>query len=185
MDEELSQLYLSLIQELLDCVTEEEADILSANLELVDEGLVEVMRFKKPKKWQNGGRGSPPRWLWNFAGKVEAADYSVPQLQKAEADRLRHEVSDSLRGICHRKSKRLTWLESKKQKQSACSSKVFNRINSFNIPKPSNLFNSPSTCIKQLGISAAWQTLGECWELSSNFGATGRRPSVCIGNLWN
>ena len=42
MDEQRVQAYLSLIQELLECPSGEELQILEAHLELVDEGFMQV-----------------------------------------------------------------------------------------------------------------------------------------------
>ena len=42
MDEQRVQAYLSLIQELLECPSEEEPQILNRHLELLDEGFVQT-----------------------------------------------------------------------------------------------------------------------------------------------
>ncbi|KPQ38024.1 MAG: hypothetical protein HLUCCO16_14680 [Phormidium sp. OSCR] len=79
MDEQQLQAYLSLIQELLTCASGEEAARLRNHPELVDEGLVQVMRAEAEKRAQQG-RGNAG-WLRNFAGTIAAVDYELPRLQ--------------------------------------------------------------------------------------------------------
>ncbi|ULB47722.1 CHAT domain-containing protein [Limnospira fusiformis KN01] len=87
MDEQQLQAYLSLIQKLLNCDMGEEAAILRKHPELVDEGLVQVMRDEAEKRAQQG-RGNVG-WLRNFAGKIEAVNYELPRLEtKSTADAL-------------------------------------------------------------------------------------------------
>ncbi|MFO8037899.1 MAG: hypothetical protein R6U67_00465, partial [Sodalinema sp.] len=78
MDEQQLQAYLSLIQELLTCPSGEEAAILRKHRELVDEGLVQVMRavaeMMAQQGWGNAG------WLRDFAGTIEAVNYELPRL---------------------------------------------------------------------------------------------------------
>ena len=54
MDEQQLQAYLSLIQELLTCASGEEAARLRKHPELVDEGLVQVMRAEAEKMAERG-----------------------------------------------------------------------------------------------------------------------------------
>ncbi|MDT9323453.1 MAG: tetratricopeptide repeat protein, partial [Limnospira sp. PMC 1290.21] len=87
MDEQRVQAYLSLIQELLNCDSGEEAAILRKHPELVDEGLVQVMRDEAEKRAQLG-RGNAG-WLRNFADTIEAVNYELPRLEtKSTADAL-------------------------------------------------------------------------------------------------
>ncbi|ULB47711.1 tetratricopeptide repeat protein, partial [Limnospira fusiformis KN01] len=87
MDEQQVQAYLSLIQKLLNCDMGEEAAILRKHPELVDEGLVQVMRAEAEKRAQQG-RGIAG-WLRNFAGKLAAVNYEWLRLEtKLTADAL-------------------------------------------------------------------------------------------------
>ncbi|WP_368009769.1 CHAT domain-containing protein [Laspinema palackyanum] len=87
MDEQRVQAYLSLIQELLDCDSGEEAAILSNHPELIDEELVQVMRAVAEMMAQQGQGNAG--WLRNFAGKIEAVNYELPRLEtKLAADTL-------------------------------------------------------------------------------------------------
>ncbi|NMG60751.1 tetratricopeptide repeat-containing protein, partial [Geitlerinema sp. P-1104] len=88
MDEQRVQAYLSLIQELLTCRSGQELVArLSNHRELVDEGLVQVMRAEADKRAQQG-RGNVD-WLRYFAGKIEAVNYELPRLEtKSTADAL-------------------------------------------------------------------------------------------------
>ena len=86
-DEQRVQAYLSLIQELLNCASGEEFNLLSEKAELVDADLVQVMRAVA-KMMAEQGEGNPG-WLENFAKKIELVNYSLPQLQiKLTADEL-------------------------------------------------------------------------------------------------
>ncbi|MFP4222425.1 MAG: tetratricopeptide repeat protein, partial [Phormidium sp.] len=87
MDEQRSQAYLSLIQELLTCASGEEAVRLRKHPELVDEGLVQVMQaFAEMMAEQGDGNAG---WLRNFAGKIAAVNYELPRLDtKLAADSL-------------------------------------------------------------------------------------------------
>ncbi|MBS0017460.1 MAG: tetratricopeptide repeat protein, partial [Arthrospira sp. SH-MAG29] len=87
MDEQQRQAYLSLIQELLTCASGEEAAILRKHPELVDEGLVQVMRAEAEMMAQQGEGNAG--WLRNFAGTIEAVNYELPRLEtKSAADAL-------------------------------------------------------------------------------------------------
>ncbi|WP_017305397.1 CHAT domain-containing protein [Spirulina subsalsa] len=88
MDEQQLQAYLSLIQELLTCRSGEELVAkLSNHRELVDEGLVQVMRAVAEMMAQQG-RGNAG-WLRNFADTIEAVNYELPRLEtKLTADAL-------------------------------------------------------------------------------------------------
>ncbi|QJB26433.1 CHAT domain-containing protein [Limnospira fusiformis] len=87
MDERRVQAYLSLIQKLLACDMGEEAAILRKHRELVDEGLVQVMRDEAEKRAQQG-RGNVG-WLRDFADTIEAVNYELPRLEtKLTADAL-------------------------------------------------------------------------------------------------
>ncbi|MEB3887078.1 CHAT domain-containing tetratricopeptide repeat protein [Lyngbya sp. CCY1209] len=96
MDEQRLQDYLNLIQELLSCPSGSEAAILSRRPELLDRGLVEVMRAEAEMRAARGERNAG--WLRDFAGKIEAVNYSLPGLQKqAEADRLWNQAAQHYR----------------------------------------------------------------------------------------
>ena len=56
MDEARLNAYIQLIQELLTCPSGEETAILSNHPELIDEGLVQVMRAEAEKRVQQGER---------------------------------------------------------------------------------------------------------------------------------
>ncbi|WP_375293973.1 tetratricopeptide repeat protein [Oscillatoria sp. HE19RPO] len=87
MSEQRQTAYLELIQSLLNCPSGEEVGVLSAHQELIDEGLVQVMRAEAEKRAQQepGYAG----WLRNFASKVETVNYSLSRLQtKLAADTL-------------------------------------------------------------------------------------------------
>ncbi|MBD2668052.1 CHAT domain-containing protein [Arthrospira platensis FACHB-439] len=87
MDEQRVQAYLSLIQELLTCASGEEAARLRNHPELVDEGLVQVMRAVAEMMAEQGQGNAG--WLRNFAGKIAAVDYELPRLDtKLAADAL-------------------------------------------------------------------------------------------------
>ena len=68
MDEQRMQAYMGLIEQLLDCPQGKEAEILQANADLVDTGLVAVMGQYADwlESLGNGGAG----WLRNFAWQV-------------------------------------------------------------------------------------------------------------------
>ncbi|MEX6778099.1 tetratricopeptide repeat protein [Limnospira fusiformis] len=87
MDEQQQQAYLSLIQELLACDSGEEAAILRKHRELVDEGLVQVMR-DVAEMMAEEGEGNVG-WLRDFADTIEAVNYELPRLEtKSTADAL-------------------------------------------------------------------------------------------------
>lgn len=112
MDEERFNAYIQLIQQLLDCPHDEEAAILSANPELIDADLVQVMQavaekkpgfgvnltslaelqLRNPVSDQNADR------LRDVAQKIENANYSLPTLQKqAEADPIQTVLLSTIR----------------------------------------------------------------------------------------
>ncbi|AFY81088.1 CHAT domain-containing protein [Oscillatoria acuminata] len=79
--------YIKLIQSLLSCPSGKQVKILSAHPELIDEGLVEMMRVVAEMTGEQGQRNAG--WLRNLAGKIETANYSLPRLQtKLAADTL-------------------------------------------------------------------------------------------------
>ncbi len=81
------QAYLSLIQELLNCRSGEEAAILRKHPELVDEGLVQVMRDVAEMMAEEGEGNAG--WLRDFADTIEAVNYELPRLEtKSTADAL-------------------------------------------------------------------------------------------------
>src|SRR4028119_34681 len=65
MDEHRLEAYLNLIQQLLDCPSGEELDILNANRELADAGLVQVMEQVAERMAQQGDGNA--EWLQNLA----------------------------------------------------------------------------------------------------------------------
>ncbi|MDT9177720.1 MAG: CHAT domain-containing protein [Limnospira sp. PMC 1238.20] len=86
MDKQRVQAYLPLMQELLTCPIGEELAILSKHRELVDEGLVQVMRDVAEKMAEQGDRNAGS--LRDFADTIEAVNYELPLLQKLKADDL-------------------------------------------------------------------------------------------------
>ena len=66
MDEQRVQAYLSLIQELLECPSGEEPQILNRHLELVDEGFVPVCELVAAQL-QQAGQENQAQFLWNVA----------------------------------------------------------------------------------------------------------------------
>jgi len=71
MDEQRVQAYLSLIQELFDCPSGEEPDILNQSIELVDEGFVQVCELLATQL-QEAGQENNAGFLRNVAQKVTA-----------------------------------------------------------------------------------------------------------------
>ncbi|MFO7140404.1 CHAT domain-containing protein [Arthrospira sp. PCC 8006] len=71
MDEQRSQAYLSLIQELLDCPGGEEQQILNGHLELLDEGFVQVCELVAAQL-QEAGQENNAGFLRNVAQQVGA-----------------------------------------------------------------------------------------------------------------
>ncbi|MBO0349010.1 CHAT domain-containing protein, partial [Phormidium pseudopriestleyi FRX01] len=71
MDEQRVQAYLSLIQELLNCPSGEELDILNRHQELVDEGFVQVCELVAAQL-QEEGQGNNAVFLRNLAQQVGA-----------------------------------------------------------------------------------------------------------------
>ncbi|MEB3827388.1 CHAT domain-containing protein [Phormidium sp. CCY1219] len=71
MDEQRSQAYLSLIQELLECPSGEEPQILEAHLELLDEGFVQVCQLVAAQL-QEEGQDKRAQFLRNVAQQVGA-----------------------------------------------------------------------------------------------------------------
>ncbi|MDY7051871.1 tetratricopeptide repeat protein, partial [Limnospira fusiformis] len=87
MDKRRVQAYLSLIQKLLTCPMGEKLAILRKHRELVDEGLVQVMRDVAEKMAEQGW--GIAGWLRNFADTIEAVNYELPRLEtKLTADAL-------------------------------------------------------------------------------------------------
>ncbi|MET0095207.1 CHAT domain-containing protein [Limnospira platensis] len=71
MDEQRSQAYLSLIQELLECPSGEESDVLNRHRELVDEGFVQVCE-QVAEQLQEEGEENQAQFLRNVAQEVGA-----------------------------------------------------------------------------------------------------------------
>ncbi|MFG3816143.1 tetratricopeptide repeat protein, partial [Limnothrix redekei] len=71
MDEQRLQAYKTLIQQLLACPAGEEASVLQAQAELVDAGLVEVMRLVADQMADESPNNAG--WLRQFAGQVAQA----------------------------------------------------------------------------------------------------------------
>ncbi|MBD1940316.1 CHAT domain-containing protein [Microcoleus sp. FACHB-68] len=69
MDEQRIQAYLSLIQELLSCPSEEENQILNQHAELIDEGLVQVCQ-RVAQQLQGEGRENEAEFLLNLGQQV-------------------------------------------------------------------------------------------------------------------
>ncbi|NER24230.1 MAG: CHAT domain-containing protein [Symploca sp. SIO1C2] len=69
MDENRVQAYLELIQKLLNCPNGKEGQILQANEELVDAGLVQVMK-QVAEQMAAEGNGNAANWLINLAAEI-------------------------------------------------------------------------------------------------------------------
>ncbi|MFM6071920.1 MAG: DUF3110 domain-containing protein, partial [Dolichospermum sp.] len=72
MNEQRAQAYLNLINRLLSCNNGDEPRILQENLELVDEGLVEVM-VAVAQQLGEAGRENEGQWLMNMAQQLAQA----------------------------------------------------------------------------------------------------------------
>ena len=89
MNSERQQAYLNLINQLLTCPTGEEAEVLKAHPDLLDDGLVAAM-LEEAENLREQGKLNNAVWLKNFAGllgKVDG-DLLAGLALKAEADRL-------------------------------------------------------------------------------------------------
>ena len=89
MNSERQQAYLNLINQLLNCPTGEEAEVLKAHPDLLDDGLVAAM-LEEAENLREQGKLNNAVWLKNFAGllgKVDG-DLLAGLALKAEADRL-------------------------------------------------------------------------------------------------
>jgi CHAT domain-containing protein len=72
MNEQRTQAYLNLINQLLSCNEGDEPRILQENRELVDDGLVEVM-VAVAQEYGEAGKENEARWLMNMAQQLAAA----------------------------------------------------------------------------------------------------------------
>ncbi|NCR15495.1 MAG: DUF3110 domain-containing protein [Microcystis aeruginosa LL13-03] len=72
MNEQRTQAYLNLINQLLSCNNGDEPRILQKNQELLDRGLVEVM-VAVAQQYGNAGRENEARWLLNMAQQLAEA----------------------------------------------------------------------------------------------------------------
>ncbi len=87
MSEERIQAYLQLIEQLLGCAQGEEAELLEANAELVDAGLVTVMgQYARHLKSQGDNDAD---WIWGFATQLAQAldldlETTVAEFSEAE-----------------------------------------------------------------------------------------------------
>ncbi|CCH91370.1 Similar to Q110X8_TRIEI TPR repeat containing protein (fragment) [Microcystis aeruginosa PCC 9432] len=72
MNEQRTQAYLNLINQLLSCNDGDEPRILQENRELLDEGLVQVM-VAVAQQYENAGRENEARWLMNMAQQLAQA----------------------------------------------------------------------------------------------------------------
>ncbi|MBC1196520.1 hypothetical protein H0901_14990, partial [Microcystis aeruginosa BLCCF158] len=72
MNEQRTQAYLNLINQLLSCNDGDEPRIVQKNQELLDEGLVQVM-VAVAQQYGNAGRENEMRWLLNIAQQLAAA----------------------------------------------------------------------------------------------------------------
>jgi CHAT domain-containing protein len=89
MNFDRKQAYLNLIDRLLTCPSDEEAEVLKSHPELLDGGLVAAM-LEEADRLREQGKLNKANWLKNFAGllgKVEG-DFLAVIPQKAEAERL-------------------------------------------------------------------------------------------------
>ncbi|MBW4680834.1 MAG: tetratricopeptide repeat protein [Microcoleus vaginatus WJT46-NPBG5] len=72
MNEERIEAYLALIESLMTCTSGEELEILNANLDLIDAGLVETMQMVSAKLEQEGNHDAA-EFLQEFATQLNAA----------------------------------------------------------------------------------------------------------------
>ena len=72
MNEQRTQTYLNLINQLLSCNDGDEPRILQENQELLDEGLVQVM-VAVAQQYGEAGRENEAQWLLNMAQQLAAA----------------------------------------------------------------------------------------------------------------
>jgi hypothetical protein len=72
MNEQRTQAYLNLINQLLSCNNGDEPRIVQENRELLDEGLVQVM-VAVAQQYGNAGRENEAQWLVNMAQQLAAA----------------------------------------------------------------------------------------------------------------
>ncbi|MEG3848725.1 CHAT domain-containing protein [Microcoleus sp. herbarium19] len=89
MNSERQQAYLNLINQILNCPSGEEAEILKTHPELLDDGLVAAM-LEEADNLREQGKLNNANWLKDFAGllgKVDG-DFLAGIELKAEADRL-------------------------------------------------------------------------------------------------
>ena len=71
MDEQRFQAYVELVEQLLGCPQGQETELLQANAELVDAGLIEAMKEVSTHLESQGG--SNAKWLWGFAAQLAEA----------------------------------------------------------------------------------------------------------------
>ena len=72
MNQERQEAYLNLIQQLLDCQSWEEPEILRANQELLDAGFLQVLEAVAQMYWQEG-QENIAKWLINLANQLGKA----------------------------------------------------------------------------------------------------------------
>ncbi|MFM6407689.1 MAG: tetratricopeptide repeat protein, partial [Microcystis sp.] len=72
MNEQRTQAYLNLINQLLSCNDGDEPRIVQENRELLDEGLVQVM-VAVAQQYENAGRQNEAQWLLNMARQLAVA----------------------------------------------------------------------------------------------------------------
>ncbi len=72
MNEQRTQAYLTLINQLLSCNQGDEPRILQENQELLDQGLIEVM-IAVAQQFEEAGRENETQWLMNMAQQLTQA----------------------------------------------------------------------------------------------------------------
>lgn len=89
MDKKRWEAYLNLVNEFLNCASDKEAEILKANIGLIDVGLIEAIQKVTYTLIQEGNEKAA-YWLQNFAAQLTATKTSLSvQIDlKAEADQL-------------------------------------------------------------------------------------------------
>jgi tetratricopeptide (TPR) repeat protein len=89
MNSDRQQAYLNLINQLLNCPSGEEAEVLKTHPELLDDGLVVAM-LEEADNLREKGKLNNANWLKNFAGLLGKVDddFLAGIALKAEADRL-------------------------------------------------------------------------------------------------
>ncbi len=83
MNQERQEAYLNLIQQLLDCQSWEEPEILRANQELLDAGFLQVLKTAAQMYWQEGQENTA-NWLINLGNQLVEAFNLSPEVNEEQ-----------------------------------------------------------------------------------------------------